>query len=442
MKAGHWFTLCIVAFLGLMFAVEYSLPKKFVWTPTFLSTDRQPFGCALFDDLVMDAYSTDTTYLTTETFYQLSVDTTRRRSLLAIGQHLDLKKPDVNALLDMAHSGSRILLAAQSFGQALEDTLGFACTDSHFSMNQLRQYAISAVGQRDTLLWVGPSSRYFRFYPQLCGGHFKEYDSLATVLSVKYFSEIERYTSPEEIVMPPQPIDSVEASDSLVSAQPVDSVEVSGSLIPAVALSYRVGQGEIILVSTPLLFTNYGVTDGHNATYIFRLLSRLSDLPLYRTQAYGIGAQEQRSPLRYFLSQPALRWALYLTVITLVLFIFFTARRRQRPIPIIRKPENRTLEFAQLIGTLYYQRRNHADLVAKHFCYFCETLRRTAQLDAEDPADDDILAHRLAQKTGMDELPIRRLLAQLRPIIASQQVVTEEQMKHYIDRMNELTNHL
>ena len=46
MKGSHWFIIFIVAFLVIMFAVEYHLPKKFVWTPTFGHYDDQPFGCA------------------------------------------------------------------------------------------------------------------------------------------------------------------------------------------------------------------------------------------------------------------------------------------------------------------------------------------------------------------------------------------------------------
>lgn len=52
MKGSHWFIIFIVAFLVIMFAVEYHLPKKFVWTPTFGHYDDQPFGCAVFDSLL------------------------------------------------------------------------------------------------------------------------------------------------------------------------------------------------------------------------------------------------------------------------------------------------------------------------------------------------------------------------------------------------------
>ena len=65
---------------------------------------------------------------------------------------------------------------------------------------------------------------------------------------------------------------------------------------PPVALSRPVGSGEIVLVTTPLLFTNYGMLDGDNAAYLFRLLSHLKGLPVVRTEAYGVGAQVEVSP--------------------------------------------------------------------------------------------------------------------------------------------------
>ena len=52
MKGSRWFIIFIVVFLLVMFAVEYHLPKKFVWKPTFGHYDKQPFGCEVFDSLL------------------------------------------------------------------------------------------------------------------------------------------------------------------------------------------------------------------------------------------------------------------------------------------------------------------------------------------------------------------------------------------------------
>ena len=59
MKGSRWFILAMVLFLAVMFLVEYNLPKKFVWNPTFSRYDYQPFGCAIFDDVLTDSWPGD-----------------------------------------------------------------------------------------------------------------------------------------------------------------------------------------------------------------------------------------------------------------------------------------------------------------------------------------------------------------------------------------------
>lgn len=279
--------------------------------------------------------------------------------------------------------------------------------------------------ERRSLYWIGDSTVYskqaFRFYPQLCNGHFLRCDSLPmTALAEKDMT-----------------------SDINYEVFNMDSLPIYRSYHPFVAFSRAVGEGEVILVSTPLLFTNYGILDGDNATYLFRLLSQMKGLPIVRTEAYFEEIPEQQqSPLRYFLSQRPLRWGVYLTMITLVLFMIFTARRRQRPIPVMKEPVNKGLEFTELIGTLYYQKKNYADLVCKKFIYFAEELRRSIQVDVEDDSDDNGLCHRIALKTGLEEEKMRTFFRSLRPVIRGDREISEESMKVYIDGMNEIINHL
>ena len=47
MKGSRWFIIFIVAFLFIMFAIEYHLPKNFVWKPTFGQTRRAADGEAV-----------------------------------------------------------------------------------------------------------------------------------------------------------------------------------------------------------------------------------------------------------------------------------------------------------------------------------------------------------------------------------------------------------
>lgn len=178
MKASRWFIVFIVAFLLIMFAIEYNLPKKFVWTPTFSHYDEQPLGCALFDSLLSSSlphgYS-----LSKETFYQMEEDTVDKMGILVIANTLSMVKADVNALLKMAERGNKIMLVSNNYPKLLEDTLGFYCTYSHFNAAAFRKYAAS-IFRKDSIYWVADSvysRQLYRCYPQFCNSSFRRYDS-------------------------------------------------------------------------------------------------------------------------------------------------------------------------------------------------------------------------------------------------------------------------
>lgn len=404
MKGNHLFIICIAVFLLLMFAIECRLPKKFVWAPSFSHYDKQPFGCAVFDSLLSTSLPKGYS-LSRKTFYELEQeDTISRRGILVAANNLSLTDVDVEAILKIAKRGNKIMLVSNSFNRNLEDTLDFNSSYSYFSPALLKKYAAASL-EKDTLFWIGDSAAYprqsFYFYPQLCSSYLVPDSLPAKVLAEKGIPSV------------------------------------------PVALSYPWGKGEIILISTPLLFTNYGVLDGKNATYIFRLLSQMGDLPIVRTEGYmKQTAQIQMSPFRYFLSQRPLRWALYLTMFTIILFMVFTARRRQRVIPVIHQPENKSLEFTKLIGTLYFQKKDHADLVHKKYIYFAEELRREIQVDIEEVANDEHSFSRIAQKTGMNTEEIGEFIRSVRPVIYGGRTISVEQMKYFIDKMNEIIDHI
>lgn len=409
MKGSRWFIIFIAAFLLLMFAVEYHLPKKFVWTPTFSHFDSQPFGCALFDSLLSSSLTSGYS-LSKESFYQLEQnDSATQRGILVIAKDLKLTSMDVEAVLKMVERGNKVMLVSTSFGHSLEDTLKFQCSYSFFNPMEFKKQA-TALLERDSICWVGDSTVYprqmFRVYPQFCKSSFKD-EGLLPIRQLAKKGVSEEYQ--------------------------IDH--------PLVAFVRPWGKGELILVSTPLLFTNYGILDGQNATYLFRILSQMGELPIVRSEAYmKETAQEQQSLFRYLLSQRPLRWALYLTMISILLFMVFTARRRQRVVPVIREPANKSLEFIELIGTLYYQKKDHADLVRKKFTYFAEVMRREVQVDVEEVEGDERSFHRIAQKTGMDAEDVGRFIREVRPVVYGGYTISDDDMKRLIDKMNEIMN--
>ena len=420
MKASHIYIIGIGLFFVIMLAVEYYSPKKFVWRPTFSQHDKQPFGSAIFDDVVAASLSSGYT-VTDKTIYQLAQDSICDTGVLVVTERLSLVKADVNAMLDMTARGNTFMLVSTSFNSLVTDTLGFDWDYEYYDLSSFNRQISSGL-RKDSIRWEKDSlydTRIFTAYSHLYRSFFTEQDSLTSILAVK--NELHAYYNYHE---------------------KEDTTAVETYFHPPVAISKKIGEGEIILVSTPLLFTNYGMLDGDNSDYLFRLLSQMRGMPLVRTEAYAVSGYEEQSPFRYFLSQRPLRWALYATVLLILAFMIFTARRRQRAIPVMKDPENRSVEFTELIATLYYQKKDHTGLVRKKYLYFAETLRRTIQVDVEAGEDATSSAGRIAWKTGLEEKKIEKLLTDIHPVIHGNAQLTEDQMKDFIGRMNEIINHL
>ena len=128
MKGSRWFIVFIVAFLFIMFAIEYHLPKNFVWKPTFGHHDEQPFGCAVFDVCCLLLCHRGTLFRG-----RVSINWSRkiRRNAKVYwlsSDNLRLSDVDVNALLKMAERGDKIMLVSTLFGRYLEDTCSSGLT--------------------------------------------------------------------------------------------------------------------------------------------------------------------------------------------------------------------------------------------------------------------------------------------------------------------------
>jgi hypothetical protein len=120
------------------------------------------------------------------------------------------------------------------------------------------------------------------------------------------------------------------------------------------------------------------------------------------------GVVESGSTLRYITSQPALKWAWYLFLIGMVIFMIFNAKRRQRVIPIIKPLPNTTVDFTKTIGNLYYQEGNHQNLIDKKIIYFLERVRNEYLIDTA--VLDENFIKKLHAKTGKDIKDIEHLV--------------------------------
>lgn len=457
MKSSRNFLFAMLVLFVLFCLLQVNLPKKFVWSPTFSHVDKQPLGCFVFDSVLTQSLPNGY-HVTKKTFFQLDQEHAKEKiSVLMVVDQQDLKQLDVKYLCNIARRGGKVMVvASSSFDDGrnadtvvvdeLERTFKVRIEDGmYFSLRGiLAGLKAHDNDMYDTIYWNNRETMYaaqsYRMFYNMVGGTLFV-DSVPKVKRLAYTLSTAGYDCKHDSLY----VGDFTGFDTIVDEKErIERIDTFAIKKIPTAVSVPYGKGEVIFVSSPLLFTNYGMLEGNTFVYIFRLMSYLADLPVYRTEAYvktDAMLVAEQSPFREFIKRPPLRWALYLALLGVVLFMIFTARRRQRVIPIMSKPANRSLEFIQLIGTLYYQRKDHVDLVRKKFKLFAEELRKTAGVDISDVNTDDREYLLLAEKTGMNSDRLKKVIRQIRLVLHSEGNISVEEMRSLIDAMDTIVRH-
>lgn len=418
MKISRSFIIAISVLLILMFALQLNLPQRYSWIPTFSHKDKNPFGCYVFDSIMSQSVPSGYS-VTDKTLYRICHDG-NKVNVLIISDDVNLSKTDVDAIKDIAGRGGNVLIAGNSKTyNTTSDSLmiknfGACFKYGYFSITSLkRKIKNDASGSRDTIHWSMDNDVYK--------------DNIYPVYSMMI-----------EDLMTADSADNTE----VIAFRTGDAQDKELRVSP-VAIRKEVGKGSVILVSTPLLFTNYGILDGSTSEYIFRLMSHIGNNHVVRTTSYMKTqdmADAEASPLRFFLGQLPLRTALYLALLVITLFLIFNARRRQRVIPVVERPQNRSLEFVKLIGTLYYHNKDHSDIVRKKFAFFAEELRRLLMVDITDRDADRHSFSVISSRTGLRLEEVENIISDIRKVADRESNVTEYGVRLYIDNMNMIIN--
>lgn len=429
------FLLGIVAFLLFVLAMEFNAPAKFIWKPTFGHYDDQPFGCAVFDTLMQKSIPAGY-HVTNKTFVQLERDGYGKKPHAILVQTLAFNptETDRRALSRLLKAGNKVLIV----------TSDFVCDSSKINFGV-------AVSGRDTFLpqWVKKSLSDYRIpMDTLYWNAVKPYTphtyQVYTSMS-GYGIEVDKGVQCDTLLCAFQrSIDGdVDTTDVSCDVDDDEYADKIGGYWQARLIRIKWGKGELFLSCDPLLWTNYGVLDPEINGLLFRAMSQFRGLPVIRTDAYAPKNEiNKESPLRYWLQNAPLRWCVYLTLLGLLLFCVFYARRRQRVIPVVKQPENKSLEFVKLIGTLYYQKHENRDLLQKKYSYFAETVRRQLLIDVDDEESRRENITQLALRTGMPEAEVRMILDKVKRYIEADTTLPDRRLQETIDGLDTIINNL
>ncbi len=341
--------LCLLFVAVILF--EIYRPKPIDWSPTLSNKDKIPYGTYVLYSVMDELFPEQEIIETREPVYNfLENDTSLLAHYIFIASQLNFDSNDINRLLDFVSTGNSVFISAQymyslwplldSLHVQVRDTMTWTTHDS-------------------TMIFTNPRLNTQPYcFRKLPGGGFFEADSLANV--------------------------TVLGKNGLGGANFIKASH---------------GEGVFYLHTVPLAFSNYYVLNDSTSDYAFKALSYLPpDRPVVWDEYANQGRKDEKSMMRVIMAQPAMRWAYYIIIFGMLLFVIFEGKRRQRVIPVIRPLRNTTLDFLNVVSRLYFQKQDHKGIAHKKIIFFLEQVRSQYHLPTNRL--DDEFVETLSQKSG------------------------------------------
>ena len=381
---AKYYALVALIFL-ILFTLSYTAKDPTNYRHTFSHKDKNPYGGFVLKDMMPDMFGDKEVSNINYTLYEIEEDLTPDKNLLIIADNMSAGQEDLEVLLNAVDQGMHAMIIAQSM-YMIEDTLDFMTDYSEFD------YMLNANQDTSYVSFLNPAmpAGDFRYKRDAIAYHFDDLDSI----------------------------------DYKVIAQNGDKEPV--------AIQVPYGKGYLYLCTTPLAFTNNYLFFEENHAYVSALLSFLPQKDMIWCEYYQMGRLEIQTPLRVVLTTPPLKLAYTVAILSLVLFMIFEAKRKQRIIPIIKPLANTTLEFIGTIANLYMRRKDHGDIARKRIQYFQEYIHNHYFMNFKK--FDQAFFERLAAKSGNEVVEVKKLFDLIQRV-KEQEFVSEQELKLLSDKI-------
>ena len=378
----------LFAVLAVLLIVYFTLSnreeKKFQWFESYAVDSDQPYGTQFIQRLLAGYRSGQKFELNQDKPLQKILDTAQiktKTDYVLIGQNIYLDEADKNALLNFIYSGNDAFIATVS--------LPFDVVDQIFVPECGSTLFLST---RDSL------SVTMNFYNQ----------TLKSKQGYKYAYRFGRRDVPYYW----STLNPSLFCDSTKSITPLGYIE--SDKVNFFRFSY--GKGNLYIHTNPLVFTNYFISKPDKTEYASSVFSHLSGNAIIwdefsKAQFLPKSNAPDISPLSYILQHDTLRYAWWLMLGTAVLYILFTAKRKQRIIPVLEEKTNTSLEFVNMVSALHYQNGSHHDMARKKAKYFFYFIKGKYGLHAQTLSEAHI--KRLAEKSKVDMSDVQAVAGEL-----------------------------
>lgn len=396
MRKIPWYIILLVFFFGLYGYALYKRPVKTNWTPTLVNRDKIPYGSFVLFTELKNYFGTTPAVLRITPYEQCREVEDRKALYMFICPDFKSNKTDEQELMKFLGEGNTVFISAAAISQTFADTLGLTIGGNMLDMNAMSG---EPLGTRLVNPRLFPD-RYFTMPGNTINGTISKFDTTRTV---------------------------------------VMGMNVNNKVN---FIMMKIGKGKLFVHVVPAMFSNYSMLDGGNRDYVSGVLSLISTKPsaVYWDEYFKQGRVGADSPLRVILEHPALKAGFFTALLSILAFMIFQSKRRQRIIPVIVPPENSTVDFVETVSQVYFNNRNHRNIGMKQITYLFEHIRSAYNLDTSMP--DDAFAKRLAHKSGMPEDEALAMMRMIRLVRSEEKIGDQHLLKlnNYIQQFHKYSN--
>jgi hypothetical protein len=373
-KKNIKFLLPLAVTLIIITIIKSLEPEEIDWTKSFAKKDKIPYGGYIIFNLTPHLFPGSKIELKEYPIYNtIKNNYYSGTNYVFINNSFSPDKLDTEYLLNYAAEGNNVFISASGIFGSLADSLNIITYDIFFGKDSVRvNFYLNDAKDDSGYIYTG--------------GYFES-----------FFSQFDT------------------ASAQVLGYNDDGKVNF---------LRIKFGNGNFLLNLIPMAFTNYYLLNSGNTEYVY---SALSHLPVQKTlwdDYYKDGNKYNASILQYIISQKPLQWAYFTILVSVILFILFYGRRRQRIIPVIPQLTNTTLEFVATVANLYYQQKDFKNIAEKRIYYFMDYIRNKYSVKSVSSDNESLI--RLSEKSSILPKKLKLLFSEIETIQNKKNISEEE----------------
>ncbi len=356
---------------------------------TYAYKDTKPFGAFAAHELFKKSYPGSKIEIIKEAFadnYAWDYDTAS--VYINISKHFYSTERDANSLMDFVYKGNTALIAAADIDSTLLNKI-YCKQDENYTVETIsdkpfRKTAVTLIAA------ITPAKDSFQYF-------YKPFSS--------YFSQL---------------------NGSYARKAGYNDDGKTNFFV------FFWGKGRLYLHAEPKAFSNYFLLTKNNYEYLQHISSMLPAAPqnIYWDNFYNKKNYKNQDDNNNFstfstiMKYPPLKKAFWIALVLLLLYIFFNSKRRQRIVPIVKKPENTSIAFAEAIAGLYLTEKDNKLIAEKIVTYFNEYLRTKYFITGS--INDPAYADTLSRKSGVAVTLTTPLINEIKAVGGNEKITDQQ----------------